>query len=111
MGGNIVSEARFTLRQLIAIAGTLSAVSGAGGAITVIKAQDAVQNEILAQHERQIAELRGQVLEGTKAATETRETVRNLERALGEVQRDTKEIARLLNRLIGGGRAVGSSES
>ena len=97
------------MRQLVTIAGTLSAISGAGGAFTVA-AQDAVQDEQIAQHERQIQELRDQVLEGTKAATETRETVRNLEGSLDEVQRDTKEIARLLNRLIGGGRAVVDSE-
>lgn len=101
-----MAEPRFTVRQLVAIAGTLSAVSGAGGAFTVA-AQDAVQDEQLAQHERQISELRAQVLEGTKAATETRETVRNLEGSLGEVRKDTKEIARLLNRLIGAGTLGG----
>lgn len=95
-----MAEARFTMRQLVAISGAMSAISGAGGAITV-KAQDAVQDERLAQHERQITELRAQVLEGTKAATETRETVRNLGEVVHEIQSDTKEIARLLNRLIG----------
>lgn len=96
-----MAEARFTMRQLIAIAGSLSAISGAGGAITV-KAQDAVQDERLEQHERQIAELRNQVLEGTKAATETKTTVQSLETAVAEIRVDTKEIQRLLNRLIGG---------
>lgn len=95
-----MAEARFTMRQLVAIAGTLSAISGAGGAITV-KAQDAVQDERIEQHERQIAELRGQVLAATTAAIETRETVRGLARGVAEVQTDTKEIAKLLNRLIG----------
>lgn len=96
-----MAEARFTMRQLIAIAGSLSAISGAGGAITV-KAQDAVQDERLEQHERQIEELRTQVLEGTKAATETRTTVQNLKDAVDEIRTDTKEIQRLLNRMIGG---------
>lgn len=96
-----MAEARFTMRQLIAIAGTLSAVSGAGGAFTVA-AQDAVQDEQIAQHERQIAELRTQVLKGTEAATETRTTVKGLEAAVADIQTDTKEIQRLLNRLIGG---------
>lgn len=89
------------MRQLVTIAGTLSVISGAGGAITV-KAQDAVQDERLEQHERQIAELRAQVLEGTKAATETRTTVQGLEGTVSEIKTDTKEIQRLLNRLIGG---------
>lgn len=103
-----MAEPRFTMRQLIAIAGTLSAVSGAGGAFTVA-AQDAVQDEQIAQHERQITELRTQVLESTKAATETRTTVKGLEVAVAEIQTDTKEIARLLNRLIGR-RAVDKDE-
>mgnify|MGYP000122455853 CR=1 FL=1 len=96
-----MAEARFTMRQLIAIAGSLSAISGAGGAITV-KAQDAVQDERLEQHERQIEELRVQVLAGTQAATETRTTVKGLEHAVDDIRTDTKEIQRLLNRLIGG---------
>lgn len=96
-----MAEPRFTMRQLVTIAGTLSAISGAGGAFTVA-AQDAVQDEQIAQHERQISELRAQVLEGTKAATETRTTVQNLEATVVEIKTDTKEIARLLNRLIGG---------
>lgn len=96
-----MAEPRFTMRQLVTIAGTLSAISGAGGAFTVA-AQDAVQDEQIAQHERQISELRAQVLEGTKAATETRTTVQGLEETVAEIKTDTKEIARLLNRLIGG---------
>lgn len=96
-----MAEPRFTVRQVVAIAGTLSAVSGAGGAFTVA-AQDAVQDEQIAQHERQIAELREQVLKGTEAATETRTTVHGLESTVAEIKTDTKEIQRLLNRLIGG---------
>lgn len=96
-----MAEARFTIRQLLVISGTASAVSGAGGAFTVA-AQDAVQDERIEQHERQISELRTQVLQGTQAATETRTTVKGLEAAVGEIQTDTKEIQRLLNRLIGG---------
>lgn len=95
-----VSETRFSLRQLLAIAGTLSAVSGAGGALTV-RAQDAVQDERIEQHERQISELRAQVLAATTAATETRESVRGLEEPVSELRADIKEIQRLLNRLIG----------
>lgn len=95
------SEPRFTVRQLVAIAGTLSAISGAGGAFTVA-AQDAVQDQRLEEHERAITELRGQVLEGTKAAMQTQTTVKSLGDDVDEIKADTKEIQRLLNRLIGG---------
>lgn len=94
-------EPKFTTKQVAALLVSVASVCGAGGAITV-KAQDAVQDQRLEQLEKQTAELRTQVLEGTKAATETRTTVKALEGDVDEIKADTKEIQRLLNRLIGG---------
>lgn len=98
----------FSLRAVLALLATTAGVSGFGGAATVA-AQDAVQDQRLAEHERAIFELRSQVLEGTKAATETRTTVKSLEGDVDEIKTDTKEIQRLLNRLIGG-RDVGGAD-
>lgn len=110
--GGEVAEAvgrTFSLRAVLALLATTAGVSGFGGAATVA-AQDAVQDERLEQHERQITELRAQVREGTEAATETRTTVHGLEATVGEIKTDTKEIQRLLYKLIGGRRSGASVE-
>lgn len=97
----MAAEPKFTLRQMIAVAVSLSAVSGAGGAFTVA-AQDAVQDSKIAEHDREIDELRRQVAEVTRAATTLATTAEDLEGDVDEIKGDTKEIQRLLNRLIGG---------
>jgi hypothetical protein len=88
------------MRQLLAIAGTLSAISGAGGAITV-KAQDAVQDERLEQHEREIGELRAEVAKISGVTTETAATVKGLEADVSTIAGDTKAIRSLLDQLLG----------
>lgn len=96
----MAGEAKFTVKQLVAIAGTLSALSGAGGAATVM-AQDAVQDEKIATNTREIAELRRQMSVIAEATTSTRSTVTSLESDVSEIKGDTKEIQRLLNQIIG----------
>lgn len=96
----MAAEPKFTVRQLVTIAGLLSALSGAGGAATVM-AQDAVQDEKIATNSREIAELRRQMSVIADATTSTRSTVTALEGDVAEIKVDTKETLRLLNQAIG----------
>lgn len=91
----VAAEAKFTLRQLISIAGALSALSGAGGAATVM-AQDAVQDQKIETNTREIAELRRQVSTIAEATTKTSSTVEGLDEDVDEIKEDTKAIQRLL---------------
>lgn len=94
------ADPKFTVKQLVAIAGTLSALSSAGGAATVM-AQGAVQDEKIATNAREIGELWRHMSTIADATTATRATVSSLEGDVTEIKGDTKEALRLLNQVIG----------
>lgn len=99
----MAGEAKFTLKQLVAFIGVSSVISGAGGAggAITIRTQDALQDERIDQHGRRISELCSQVAEVTRATALVHATVVGMGENVVELKTDTKEVQRLLNKLLG----------
>ena len=95
-----LAEPKFTLKQIVAVASIFSALSGAGGAATVM-ANDRMQDDaILRNHER--------IEAVSRQAKDTHETVVRIETQMEasgklteETRSDLKEIQRKLNQIIG----------
>lgn len=94
------NEPKFTIKQLITIAGALSAISGAGGAMTVM-ANDQVQDSNIDANRARIVALEGAVRATADITARTEEKVEAVQRVSDEVRRDVKEIQSALDKILG----------
>lgn len=96
----MAAESKLSIKQVAGLVSAAVAVSGAGGAYTVYS-QDAVQDERIEANAKAIDELKVAVAAVQKTANTVETTIVSVERDVDEIKSDTKEVRRLLDRLIG----------
>lgn len=99
-----MAEAPFTMKQIVAVAGLFSAISGIGGGTTgafAVMANDKVQDSTIKANTDRISVMEQEIKKAREASVRTEEQVNAVKEIIDEVKGDVKYIQKSLNQLLG----------